>query len=218
MVSSDNREKQSSRGKPLRGEIIASGGAGQQKAFRDVAVSFFSMKYTAQWCLFPSKSRPVSRLCDTKARSSSAISTGFPPSQTSYEAIGARTESSEGSMNESRRWGIALAAILVQMALGAVYAWSVFRVPLSKLFHSTISEVTLAFTIAIFVVGFASFFGGLWLGMVGPRIVVLTGGLFTAVASSWPAFRRDCPGFISPMESSAESAWALVTSFRSLCS
>ena len=80
-------------------------------------------------------------------------------------------------MNESKRWGIALAAILVQMALGAVYAWSVFRVPLSKLFHSTISQVTLAFTIAIFVVGFAAFFGGLWLSRVGPRVVMLTGGL-----------------------------------------
>jgi len=80
-------------------------------------------------------------------------------------------------MNEKRRWGIAFAAILVQMALGAVYAWSVFRVPLSKLFHSTISEVTLTFTIAIFVLGFASFFGGLWLNKVGPRVVVIVGGL-----------------------------------------
>jgi OFA family oxalate/formate antiporter-like MFS transporter len=80
-------------------------------------------------------------------------------------------------MNEYKRWGIAVAAILVQMALGAVYAWSVFRVPLSKLFHSTISEVTLTFTIAIFVLGFAAFFGGLWLSRVGPRAVVVTGGL-----------------------------------------
>ena len=47
----------------------------------------------------------------------------------------------------------------------------------SKLFHSTISEVTLTFTIAIFVLGFAAFFGGLWLNRVGPRVVLLTGGL-----------------------------------------
>ena len=80
-------------------------------------------------------------------------------------------------MSELRRWGIALAAILVQMALGAVYAWSVFRVPLSKLFHSTIAEVTLTFTIAIFVLGVSAFFGGLWLNRSGPRIVVLTAGL-----------------------------------------
>src|SRR5271166_5645793 len=96
----------------------------------------------------------------------------------------------EVPMNERKRWGIAIAAILVQMALGAVYAWSVFRVPLSKLFHSTISEVTLVFTIAIFVLGFAAFFGGLWLSRVGPRVVVVTGvllyggGIFLASFSS----------------------------------
>jgi OFA family oxalate/formate antiporter-like MFS transporter len=64
------------------------------------------------------------------------------------------------------------------MALGAVYAWSVFRVPLAKRFNWTISEVTLTFTIAIMVLGFASFFGGLWLKRVGPRVVALTGGAF----------------------------------------
>ncbi|PYK87398.1 MAG: MFS transporter [Verrucomicrobia bacterium] len=62
------------------------------------------------------------------------------------------------------------------MALGAVYAWSVFRVPLSKQFGWSISEVTLTFTISIFVLGFAAFFGGLWLNRKGPRIVALTGG------------------------------------------
>jgi OFA family oxalate/formate antiporter-like MFS transporter len=80
-------------------------------------------------------------------------------------------------MNKLERWWIALAGILLQMALGAVYAWSVFRAPLAKQFHWTISEVTLTFTIAIMVVGFASFFGGLWLKRSGPRVVALTGGL-----------------------------------------
>jgi len=64
----------------------------------------------------------------------------------------------------------------LQVALGAVYAWSVFRVPLSKQFGWSISEVTLTFTISIFVLGFAAFFGGLWLNRKGPRIVALTGG------------------------------------------
>ena len=79
-------------------------------------------------------------------------------------------------MNKLERWWIAFAGILLQMALGAVYAWSVFRAPLAKQFHWTISEVTLTFTIAIMVLGFASFFGGLWLKRVGPRVVALTGG------------------------------------------
>jgi OFA family oxalate/formate antiporter-like MFS transporter len=79
-------------------------------------------------------------------------------------------------MNTRNRWGIAFAGVLLQMALGAVYAWSVFRVPLARQFHWTISQVTLTFTIAIMVLGFASFFGGLWLKRVGPRVVALTGG------------------------------------------
>jgi OFA family oxalate/formate antiporter-like MFS transporter len=79
-------------------------------------------------------------------------------------------------MSEGRRWGIAFAGILMQMALGAVYAWSVFRTPLVKQFHWTISQVTFAFTICVFVVGFAAFFGGLWINRKGPRQVALTGG------------------------------------------
>jgi MFS transporter, OFA family, oxalate/formate antiporter len=80
-------------------------------------------------------------------------------------------------MNKFKRWGIAFAGVLLQMALGAVYAWSVFRTPLAKQFHWTISQVTLTFTIAIMVLGFASFFGGLWLKRVGPRVVAMTGGV-----------------------------------------
>lgn len=78
-------------------------------------------------------------------------------------------------MSEGKRWGIALAGILMQMALGAVYAWSVFRTPLVKEFHWSISQVTLTFTICIVVLGFAAFFGGLWLSRKGPRPVALTG-------------------------------------------
>jgi OFA family oxalate/formate antiporter-like MFS transporter len=79
-------------------------------------------------------------------------------------------------MRMSNRWLIAIAGVFLQIALGAVYAWSVFRVPLSKQFGWSISEVTLTFTISIFVLGFAAFFGGLWLNRKGPRIVALSGG------------------------------------------
>src|ERR1700728_1296890 len=79
-------------------------------------------------------------------------------------------------MKNPSRWGIAGAGFLMQMALGAVYAWSVFRVPLAKQFHWSIEEVTLTFTISIFVLGVAAFFGGLWQTKVGPRTVALVGG------------------------------------------
>lgn len=65
----------------------------------------------------------------------------------------------------------------MQIALGAVYAWSVFRGPLVSQFGWSISEVTLTFTISIFVLGIAAFLGGLWLTRSGPRIVAITGGI-----------------------------------------
>jgi len=80
-------------------------------------------------------------------------------------------------MHTLNRWVIAAAGVLMQVALGAVYAWSVFRAPLVKQFGWSISEVTLTFTISIFVLGIAAFFGGLWLNRKGPRVVAITGGI-----------------------------------------
>src|SRR6266581_1756397 len=79
-------------------------------------------------------------------------------------------------MKNHNRWIVAIAGVFLQIALGAVYAWSVFRIPLSKQFGWSISQVTLTFTISIFVLGFAAFFGGLWMNRKGPRVVALTGG------------------------------------------
>src|SRR5258708_38845786 len=77
---------------------------------------------------------------------------------------------------KTNRLGIAVAGVLLQIALGAVYAWSVFRVPLASQFGWGISEVALTFTISIFALGVAAFLGGLWLNRRAPRIVALTGG------------------------------------------
>jgi OFA family oxalate/formate antiporter-like MFS transporter len=82
----------------------------------------------------------------------------------------------EEYMLNANRWGIAAAGLLMQIALGAVYAWSVFRIPLAKESHWSIEEVTFTFTVSIFVLGIACFFGGIWLNRKGPRVVALTGG------------------------------------------
>src|ERR1700731_746617 len=80
-------------------------------------------------------------------------------------------------MRTMNRWVIATAGVFLQIALGAVYAWSVFRTPLAKQFGWSIPEVTLTFTISIFVLGVSAFLGGLWQNKSGPRIVALTGGV-----------------------------------------
>ena len=94
-------------------------------------------------------------------------------------------------MGTTNRWGLAAAGFLMQMALGAVYAWSVFRTPLSKQFHWSISDVTLTFTICIFVLGVSAFFGGLWLNKKGPRVVALTGGFLYGLGVFLASFSAD---------------------------
>ena len=84
----------------------------------------------------------------------------------------------------TNRWSIAIAGVLMQVALGAVYAWSVFRAPLTKQFGWSVSEVTFTFTISIFVLGIAAFFGGLWLNRKGQELSRLQSGAYTALVSS----------------------------------
>src|SRR3712207_8298635 len=65
----------------------------------------------------------------------------------------------------------------MQVALGAVYAWSVFREPLTEQYGTSVSAVNTTFSITIFTLGVAAFFGGLWMARSGPRIVALTAGV-----------------------------------------
>ena len=85
--------------------------------------------------------------------------------------------SQAASQNVTNRWIIATAGVVMQVALGAVYAWSVFRKPLSDYYGTGVSEVNTAFSIAILALGFAAFFGGLWMNRSGPRIVALSAGV-----------------------------------------
>src|SRR5918992_1734053 len=85
--------------------------------------------------------------------------------------------SQAANQNVSNRWLIATAGVVMQVALGAVYAWSVFRVPLSDAYGTGVSAVNTTFSIAILALGFAAFFGGLWMNKSGPRIVALSAGV-----------------------------------------
>jgi MFS transporter, OFA family, oxalate/formate antiporter len=75
------------------------------------------------------------------------------------------------------RWGIAVAAVIMQICLGAVYAWSVFVKPLVTAEHWTLTQVSLSFTINVFFIGVGTVIGGLWMTDAGPRKVATTGGI-----------------------------------------
>ncbi|HEY7391106.1 MAG TPA: OFA family MFS transporter [Bryobacteraceae bacterium] len=80
-------------------------------------------------------------------------------------------------MRSINRWWIAVAGVCLQMALGAAYAWSVFRIPLVKEFGWSIAQVSLTFTICWFFLGCTAALGGLWLNRQGPGIVAIIAGL-----------------------------------------
>ena len=93
-------------------------------------------------------------------------------------------------MSGTNRWGLAAAGFLMQMALGAVYAWSVFRIPLANQFHWTISQVTLTFTICVFVLGISAFLAACGLTGKAHGSWRLQVGFSMDSVSSWQAFPR----------------------------
>ncbi len=80
------------------------------------------------------------------------------------------------SSSSHRRGLVVLGAILIQLCLGAIYAWSVFTPALSEAGWSN------AQTQVVFAVGLASFavvmvFAGRSLSRVGPRVLAVAGGV-----------------------------------------
>ncbi len=75
------------------------------------------------------------------------------------------------------RWLLAGAAVLVQLALGAVYAWSVFVNPFIEQMGWSRTETALPFIVTIGVLFIGTLVGGRIQDRIGPRPVVLAGGV-----------------------------------------
>jgi len=80
------------------------------------------------------------------------------------------------------RWLVVVGAILIQLCLGAIYAWSVFTTTLKASPDNGGYGFTATQTQWIFSAGLASFalvmlFAGRWQAKVGPRTVAAVGGL-----------------------------------------
>ncbi len=75
------------------------------------------------------------------------------------------------------RWIIAIAAFLMQIALGSVYAWSVFLNPVIKLYGVPKAQANLTFSIVLLALGITAGFGGYFNNRFGPRVVATAGGI-----------------------------------------
>ncbi len=80
------------------------------------------------------------------------------------------------------RWWVVLGAVMIQLCLGAIYAWSAFTPYLKKApfdFSNTQTQVIFSVGLAVFAV--VMVLAGRWQAKSGPRIVALTGGILLGV-------------------------------------
>ena len=84
---------------------------------------------------------------------------------------------SEVNTTEKNRWLIAVSAVLIHLSIGSIYAYSVYQTPLQALHGWSNSEVTLAFSAGLFVLGLTAASMGWFVEKYGPRL----SGLISAV-------------------------------------
>ena len=81
---------------------------------------------------------------------------------------------------KKNRWLIAVSAVAMHLSIGSVYAYSVYKTPMTEELGWSGTDVALAFTIAIFFLGLTAAFMGKFVEKRGPR----TSGLIAAVLFS----------------------------------
>jgi OFA family oxalate/formate antiporter-like MFS transporter len=77
----------------------------------------------------------------------------------------------------TNRWMVVFGAIIIQLCLGAVYAWSLFNQPLIDKFQWEKGDVVLTFSITIFMMATFTIVGGKIQDKIGPRWVATAGGI-----------------------------------------
>src|SRR5215467_10211593 len=102
-----------------------------------------------------------------------------------------REESSMSSSSASNsslpnRWIIAIAGFCMQLALGSVYAWSVFLKPVASLYYhvpsaqlgaTQLKPTNFTFSIVLLALGVTAGFGGYLNNRYGPRVIATAGGI-----------------------------------------
>ncbi|SDR69205.1 MFS transporter, OFA family, oxalate/formate antiporter [Friedmanniella luteola] len=102
------------------------------------------------------------------------------------------------------RWGLVIAALLLQLSLGAVYAWSVFSSALQKAEPWQLSkpEATVPFEVAIGMIFIGTYLGGRIQDRRGPRTVAVIGAVVYGLGVIVASFARD-----------ADQLWLLVLGY-----
>jgi hypothetical protein len=82
----------------------------------------------------------------------------------------------------TRGWIVTVAAVGINLILGALYAWGVIGKALVVQWHWTKTEAALPFTVSTASFALMMIFAGRWQDKMGPRLVAMVGGVMFGVA------------------------------------
>ena len=88
-----------------------------------------------------------------------------------------RTPGSSGLRPEVGRWGLVVVGLTMNLCLGAVYAWSIFKPAVEKAFTATAFQGNLPFMTFLASFAVTMFFAGGLLERFGPRRLAIAGGM-----------------------------------------
>lgn len=88
------------------------------------------------------------------------------------------------------RWIVVVGAIIIQLCLGAIYAWSAFTAKLTAAPYSfSKTETQVIFSVGLFSFAVVmALIAGNWQKKVGPRVVALTGGIVLGIGYAVAGF------------------------------
>jgi len=92
--------------------------------------------------------------------------------------------SDAGNVNDKvmNRWLVVVGAILIQLCLGAIYAWSVFTPPLKGApFNFSATQTQVIFAVGLATFALVMIIAGRWQASVGPTLVARLGGVVLGV-------------------------------------
>jgi OFA family oxalate/formate antiporter-like MFS transporter len=98
--------------------------------------------------------------------------------------------SAEGYIN---RWWRVVGALLMNLSLGSLYAWSIFVAPLEKEFGWNRADTSWIFTIAVFVFGTSFVIAGRLQDKLGPFKISVIGSIFLALGFILASFTTTLP-------------------------
>lgn len=100
---------------------------------------------------------------------------------------------SEHSNRLDRRWRQLLGGIVMNLAFGSLYAWSVFVAPLEKHFGWKRADTSMVFTIAVCMTAFMSSLSGWIYDRWGPSFCAFSGGILSSLGFFLSSFARTLP-------------------------